>query len=222
MSAVLWPSLPLPSFACSNCMRLVVFKIESFFFLSLSIFCVYLFSFPKCSLCVHQPRCPKRENWKKSRLCSNPMSFCFSIHKFFCFFFPVHILKKTDNSVLTIDDFCVGIDLLDSELNAVSRLSWIWLGQTNDWTCLVVAIVWGFDFKLLGSKEKDRMIDIFGWWKMSCCAAIDFEKIENETKIRGTWCRGARFDGDQHYSCVRNIFSVWPALCDAFCRSELF
>lgn len=69
---------------------------------------------------------------------------------FFCFIFVcVHIfLKKTDNSVATIDDFCVGIDLLDSESG-----------------CDVT-----FKLNLIGRNRIDGVCNVFGRAKV--CARV--------------------------------------------------
>lgn len=87
------------------------------------------------------------------------MSFCFSFHIHLCSsvfsLLLFHILKKTDNSVPTIDDFCVEIDLLDfgSRCGVTFKLNLIGPGPKT--TCPVVR-----EFDCMPSKGKDRMIDI--------------------------------------------------------------
>lgn len=153
-----------------------------------------------------QQQQPQKERPEKNHECGNLMSFCFSIHILSCSVFcpSAHILKKTDNSVATIDDFCVEIDLLDSELGCGVTFKLNLIGRpTQDTSCSVVREC---ERRLISNcryatEEKDRMIDISAGTKCLAAQTIDLEKIQKkiETKIRSTWQQHKEapdFDGD--------------------------
>lgn len=181
----------------------------------------FRFQSVRCMFISHDGHRKNKKRLGKNHECSNLMSFCFSIHILLLFFFLSTFWRR--QIIL-----CPRLMTFASELTCWIR-NWmrchVW--AEFDWARPATQRVRSCDgvrvwFQTVVLQRKGSNDWHFGWQKMSCCATIDFEKTKNETKICGTWYRGATFDGDQHYSCVQYTNFVRPALCDASDGSESF